>query len=109
MSENKKKRPWIPDRYFSVTSFAEKLIREDNLPEEKALEVAVGYYRKKYPEIDAEKVREYLGILSPSDNSTDTENKQETPERTYSFWLIQKTSKNEKGTIYGKIQIIKAA
>lgn len=115
MSENKKKRPWIPDRYFSVTSFAEKLIQEDQLSEEKALEVAIGYYRKRYPEIDAEKVKEYLGILYSSDNSTDAENKQEPsveklddPERTYHFWLIQKTSRNEKGTIYGKIQIIKA-
>ena len=115
MSENKKKRPWIPDRYFSVTSFVEKLIQEDQLSEEKALEVAIGYYRKRYPEIDAEKVKEYLGILYSSDNSTDAENKQEPsveklddPERTYHFWLIQKTSRNEKGTIYGKIQIIKA-
>ena len=115
MSKDKKKRTWIPGQYFSVTSFAEKLIREDHLTQEKAVEIAVGYYRKKYPEIDAEKVKEYLGTLSQSDNSTDAENKQDhpvnkpnEPERTYSYWLVQKTSRHEKGTIYGKIQIIKA-
>ncbi len=115
MSKDKKKRIWIPGKYFSVTSFTEKLIREDHLTQEKALEIAVGYYRKKYPGIDAEKVKEYLGILSQSEKSTDAENKQDhpvnkpnEPERTYLFWLVQKTSKNKMGTIYGRIKVVKA-
>ena len=100
----------IPATYFPAVMFASKLMNEDKLDVDKAVEIATGYYRKKFVFIEEAVTKEYLltrlreqKILTLNDES------EEAPEkRVYQYWIVQKSFKNKKGRLYSPAKVIKA-
>jgi hypothetical protein len=100
----------IPATYFPAVMFASKLMNEDKLDMDKAVEIATGYYRKKFVFIEEAVTKEYLltrlreqKILTLNDES------EEAPEkRVYQYWIVQKSFKNKKGRLYSPAKVIKA-
>ena len=101
----RKKEEWIPQGYYKPVMFAKSLIENDNLSFQKAVEISTNYYRKKVPDLESDKVASYLTDKLAETKPEETE---KDSRRTFSYWIVQKTTTHEKGTVYGKSRILKA-